>query len=397
MLINEEIVKLAGLEEKSLILLSEPDRVIHFRLREHVPPGYKVLHAYVVYHNSARGPPCKGGVRMASHVTLEETTQLAEIMTYKNALMDLPFGGGKAGIAAPSDLPSEQKKVIMEGFAHEIRYELISGNYVPAPDLGTGPREMAAIFAETHLRECVTGKPVGIGGLPGREEATGYGISVVVERAVKEFLKKELRDVTVAVQGFGNVGSWTCSFLAEKGVKVVGVTDSKGGVINRNGINIAELRKWVKERGSLKGYKGIELSNEELFKLDVDILIPAATGGVINETNVGTVNASLVIEGANAPTTKAADDILKKKGVVVVPDILANAGGVVASYDEWRKGKSGSKTKKEETYATIKGTLLEVFDEVLDTSSKENISLRKAALLTATNRLVDTMRGRGWL
>ncbi|MEW6592259.1 MAG: Glu/Leu/Phe/Val dehydrogenase [Candidatus Hadarchaeota archaeon] len=397
MLINEEIVRLAGLEEKSLILLSEPDRVIHFRLREHVPPGYKVLHAYVVYHNSARGPPCKGGVRMASHVTLEETTQLAEIMTYKNALMDLPFGGGKAGIAAPSDLPPEQKKVIMEGFAHEIRYELISGNYVPAPDLGTGPREMAAIFAETHLRECVTGKPVGIGGLPGREEATGYGISVVVEKAVKEFLKKELQDVTVGVQGFGNVGSWTCSFLADKGVKVVGVTDSKGGVIDRKGINIPELRKWAKECGSLKGCRGVELTNEELFKLDVDILIPAATGGVINETNAGKINSSLVIEGANAPTTKAADEVLKRKGVTVIPDILANAGGVVASYDEWRKGKSGSKTKKEETYATIKETLLEVFDEVLDTSSKENISLRKAALLTATNRLVDTMRGRGWL
>lgn len=397
MLIDDEIVRIVGIDEKALILLSEPDRVIHFRLRKHLPLGYKVVHAYVVYHNAARGPPCKGGIRMASDVTLDETIHLAEIMTYKNALMDLPFGGGKAAIAADSELSPEYKKVLMEGFAHEIRYELISGNYVPAPDLGTSPREMAVIFGETHMRESVTGKPVGIGGLPGREEATGYGLSVVAERSVQEFLGKDLQEVTVGVQGFGNVGSWACTFLAKKGAKVVAVMDRTGGTIDRNGIDVEELKKHAKQRGSVRGYGGRELGNRELLELDVDVLIPAAVGGVITGENAGNVKAKLVVEGANAPVTKDADEILGKRGVIVVPDILANAGGVVASYEEWRKGKSGSRTKREETYATIRETLLEVFDEILDCSSKEKISLRKAALVSAAARLIDTMRGRGWV
>ncbi len=397
MILDEEIMRLVGMSEKARMLLSEPDRLIHFRLRRHLPPGHKIIHAYVVYHNAARGPPCKGGIRMSRDVTLEETIQLAEIMTYKNALMDLPFGGGKAGIMADSGLPPDAKETIMHGFAHEIRYELISGNYVPAPDLGTSPREMAVIFGETHIRESVTGKPVGIGGLPGREEATGYGVSVVAERAAHEFLGKELSDATIAVQGFGNVGSWACTFLAEKGAKIVAVTDGGGGTANREGIDVEELKKYNKERGSVDGYGGKRPSNQELFGLDVDLLIPAAVGGVITKENAGAVKAKLIVEGANAPVTREADEILAQKGVILVPDILANAGGVVASYDEWRKGKSGSKTKREETHATIRETLLEVFREVLDYSSEKKISLRKAALALAATRLLDTMEGRGWI
>lgn len=397
MLLDEEIVRLVGMTEKALMLLSEPDRVIEFKLRRHLPPGYEVVHVYVVYHNAARGPPCKGGVRMSSGVTLEETTQLAELMTYKNALMDLPFGGAKSGIVADSRLPPEAKETLMEGFAHEIRYELTSGNYVPAPDMGTGPREMSVIFGETHIRESVTGKPIGIGGLPGREEATGYGVAVAAERAVREFMGKEPSDVTVGVQGFGNVGYWGCTFLAEKGAKIAAITDSGGGTMRREGIDVQELKKYKKEHGSVDGYGGKHLSNRELLGLDVDLLIPASIGGVITKENVGDIKAKLIVEGANAPITKEADESLAKKGVTIVPDILANAGGVVASYDEWRKGKSGTRTKREETYATIKETILDVFEEVLDYSSREKISLRKATLALATTRLLDTMEGRGWI
>ncbi len=397
MLLDEEIVRLVGMNKKALMLLGEPDRVIHFKLRRHLPPGYDVVHAYVVYHNAARGPPCKGGVRISSDVTLEETIQLAEIMTYKSALMDLPFGGGKAAIVADSRLPPEAKERLMERFAHEIRYELTSGNYVPAPDLGTSPREMAVIFGETHVRESVTGKPIGIGGLPGREEATGYGVAVVAERGARDFLHKELSAVTVGVQGFGNVGSWTCTFLAEKGAKIRAVTDRGGGTMCQKGIDVGELKKYEKEHGSVDGYGGGHLDNRELIGLDVDILIPAAIGGVITKENAGDVKAKLIVEGANGPTTREADDILAQKGVTLVPDILANAGGVVASYDEWRKGKSGTRTKREETYASIKETILDVFEEVLDYSSKEKISLRKAALALAATHLLDTMEGRGWV
>ena len=400
MLLDEEIVRLVGMSEKSLTLLSEPDRVIHFRLRRHLPAQFKVgfpVHVYVVYHCAARGPPCKGGVRMSSDVTLEETIQLAEIMTHKNALMDLPFGGGKAAIVADSQLPPEAKEILVRGFAHEIRYELVSGNYVPAPDLGTSPREMAVIFSETHIRESVTGKPVGIGGLPGRKEATGYGVSVVTRRAVREFLGSEISDITVGVQGFGNVGSWTSTFLAQKGAKIVAITDRRGGILQREGIDIEGLRRYSEKQGSVKGYGGKELSSEELFGLDVDVLIPAAIGSVITKENAGKVKARLIVEGANAPITKEADEVLQKKGIAVAPDILANAGGVVASYDEWRKGKSGTKTKRDETYKTIKGTLLDVFEEVLDYSSKEKTPLRKSALALAATRLLDTMEGRGWV
>ncbi len=397
MLLDEEIVRLVGMNKKALVLLSEPDRVINFKLRRHLPPEYEIVHAYVVYHNAARGPPCKGGIRMSSDVTLEETIQLAEIMTYKNALMGLPFGGAKSGIAADSRLPPEAKGTLMRGFAHEIRDELISGNYVPAPDMGTGPREMSEIFGETHIRESVTGKPVGIGSLPGRDEATGYGVVVAAERAVREFMGKEPSDVTVGVQGFGNVGSWACTFLAEKGAKIVAVTDSRGGTRHQEGIDVEELKKYKKELGSVDGYGGKHLSNRELLGLDVDLLIPASIGGVITKENAGDVKAKIIIEGANVPITREADEILAKKGVTIVPDMLANAGGVVASYDEWRKGKSGTRTKREETYTTVKETLLDVFKEVLDYSSKEKISLRKATLAMAAIRLLDTMEGRGWV
>ena len=397
MILNQKIIDLVGIPKKAVALLSEPDRVIHFRLRRYLPPGHKTIHVYVVYHNTARGPPYKGGVRMSKDVTLEETIQLAELMTYKNALMDLPFGGAKAGIAADSNLPREAKAMIMHGFAHELRYELISGNYVPGPDLGTGPSEMGDIFSETHVRESVTGKPIGIGGLPGRLEATGYGVSVITERAVKEFLGKDLSQITVAVQGFGNVGSWLCHFLAQKGAKIVAVADIGGAVYDPKGLDIEKLREHAKRFGSVKGFEGNQIEGFSIFSVDADVLIPAAIGGVLNLKTAPQVRAKLVVEAANAPTTEDGDRILANKGITVVPDILANAGGVIASYDEWRKAKSGTRTKREETLATVKEILLEEFDEVLKFSHAYQVSMREAALALAASRLVETMRDRGWV
>jgi glutamate dehydrogenase/leucine dehydrogenase len=396
MILDSEIINLVGLPEKAVTLLSEPDRVIHFRLRRHLPPGYKVIHAYLVYHNTARGPPYKGGIRISSDVTMEEVTELAEIMTYKCALLDLPFGGAKAGIAADSKLPREAKSVLMHGFAHEIRYELMSGNYVPAPDLGTSPMEMADIFGETHRKETVTGKPVGIGGLPGRLEATGYGVACVVERAAKEMLGKDVAELTVAVQGFGNVGSWFCTFLSQRGAKIVAATDSTGGVRDPKGLDIEGLREHKTEKGRVEGFTQ-RITNEELFGLDVDVLVPAAKGGAINSANVGSVKAKLVVEAANAPTTPDACLALEKRGTCVIPDILANAGGVVASYDEWRRAKSGTRTKREETFKTLRESLLEAFGETLEFARKHGIFMRKAAIAVAATRLMETMSSRGWI
>lgn len=397
MLLDDEIIRLVGISDRALAILSENDRIIDLRLHAHLPSkGPVSIPAYVVYHNAARGPPCKGGIRMSSEVTLEETIQLAEIMTYKAALMDLPFGGGKASIVADSRLPPQEKGILVREFAHKIRGELTSGAFVPAPDLGTSPREMAVIFGETHMRECVTGKPVGIGGLPGRMEATGYGVAVVAEQAARELLNSELSGLTVGVQGFGNVGSWACTFLSELGAKIIAVTDATGGTVRREGIDMEELKKHVAEHGGVEGYRQ-HLSNEELFKLDVDILIPAAIGGVITGENAGGIKAKLVVEGANAPTTLEGDKILARKDVPLVPDILANAGGVVASYDEWMMAKSGSRTNKEETYSTIRKALLDAFKETLDYSSEHGVSLRKSALALAAERLVGTMEDRGWV
>jgi len=397
MLLDDEIIRLVGISDRALAILSENDRIIDLRLHAHLPSkGPVSIPAYVVYHNAARGPPCKGGIRMSSEVTLEETIQLAEIMTYKAALMDLPFGGGKASIVANSGLPPQEKGILVREFAHKIRGELTSGAFVPAPDLGTSPREMAVIFGETHMRECVTGKPVGIGGLPGRMEATGYGVAVVAEQAARELLNSELSGLTVGVQGFGNVGSWACTFLSEFGAKIVAVTDATGGAVRREGIDMEELKKYSAEHDGVEGY-GKHLSNEELFKLDVDILIPAAIGGVITGENVGGIKAKLIVEGANAPTTREGDKILARKDVLLVPDILANAGGVVASYDEWMLAKSGSRTNKEETYSTIRKALLEAFKETLDYSSERGVSLRKSALVLAAERLIGTMEDRGWV
>jgi len=397
MLLDDEIVHLVGMSDRALAILSENDRIIDIRLHAYLPSkGPVSVPAYVVYHNAARGPPCKGGIRMSSEVTLEETIQLAEIMTYKAALMDLPFGGGKASIVADSGLPPQEKGILVREFAHKIRGELTSGAFVPAPDLGTSPREMAVIFGETHMRECVTGKPVGIGGLPGRREATGYGVAVVAEQAARELLNSELSGLTVGVQGFGNVGSWTCTFLSKLGAKIIAVTDASGGTVNREGIDIGELKEHVAEHGGVEGY-GKHLSNEELFKLDVDILIPAAIGGVITGENVGGVKARLIVEGANAPTTREGDEILARKDVPLVPDILANAGGVIASYDEWMLAKSGSRTNKEETYSTIKKALLTAFGEIMDYSSEHKVSFRRAALALAASRLISTMEDRGWV
>jgi glutamate dehydrogenase/leucine dehydrogenase len=397
MLLDDEVIRLVGISDRALAILGETDRIIDTRLHAHLSgKGPVSVQAYVVYHNAVRGPPCKGGIRMSSDVTLQETIQLAEIMTYKTALMDLPFGGGKASIVAGSELPPQEKATLVREFAHKIRNELTSGAYVPAPDIGTSPREMAVIFGETHMRECVTGKPVGIGGLPGRREATGYGVAVVVEQAAKELLNSELSGLTVGVQGFGNVGSWACTFLSERGAKVVAVTDASGGAVSRDGIDIEELKKHVAKHGGVEGY-GKHLSNEELFKLDVDILIPAAIGGVITRDNAGDIKARLIVEGANAPTAKEADEILSRRNIPLVPDILANAGGVVASYDEWMMAKSGSRTNKEETYSTVRKVLLEAFKETLDYSSAHEVSQRKSALALAAERLIGTMEDRGWV
>ena len=356
-----------------------------------------VADAFVVYHNTARGP-AKGGIRIDKNVTLEETTDLAERMTLKTALAGIPFGGGKSGICLDSTkLDSYMKKEVMKEFVHIIKGDLQTGYYVPAPDMGTGPREMATIYGETHIPECVTGKPLGIGGLPGRKEATGRGVAFSTFYGAKKLLKKDVKGMKVAIQGFGNVGSWTAYFLEEMGAKVVAVSDLNSGLVNMKGFDVKKLMAYYNKSNSLKGYEGDTISNEDLLALDVDVLIPAACENVLTEKTALKVKAKLVVEGANGPTTKEADEVLGSKGVEVVPDFLANAGGVIASYIEWKSAKSGSLTSAAEVFEFIDKTLERCFESLLALKKERKLSNKEAGLVLAINEVITAMENRGWI
>ena len=379
-------------------LLSKSEKEIRFSLNLLLyPDGLIEADAYVVYHNTARGP-AKGGLRIWPTVSLDHTRDLAELMTWKTALVGIPFGGGKSGICLdPRELPRAHKTALVKEYVHMISGEIRSGSYVPAPDLGSTPSDMAVIYGETHMPESVTGKPPRVGGLPGREEATGYGVVEVASLSCETFLKQPLSGTHVAVQGFGNVGKWTCHFLSERGATIVAVSDITGGVYRSDGIPIDELTAYVRRSGGVGGFPGDELTNEQLLSLDVDVLIPAAVENVIDDRNADAIHAKLIVEAANGPTTPAADPILERRGILLVPDILANSGGVVASYVEWRQAKSGAMTRAQETYAAIAEQLGAAFQKVLETAGSRRIPPREAAWVVAVAELVQTMRDRGWI
>lgn len=380
-------------------LLSKPEKEISFSLNLKTGPEAIIEGpSYLVYHNTVRGP-AKGGIRFSPHVTLEETRTLAELMTLKTALVGLPFGGGKAGICLdPKGLTRFEKTAVMKEFVHMIRSELDHGEYVPAPDMGTNATDMALIFGETHMLESVTGKPPRIGGLPGRREATGRSVSRAALLAVEALLDKSPRDASAAVQGFGNVGSHTAMFLQEAGVRVVAASDVTGGVHNGDGLDVSALADHVREGGDISEFQGpTHITNEELLAMEVDLLLPCAMENQVTAANASAVRASAVVEGANHPTTPEADEILEDSNIPVVPDILANAGGVIASYVEWRQAKSGSLTKKQETFEVVDIQITASFQEMLSRHNELGCTLRTACLVGALEELVNAMRDRDWI
>lgn len=379
-------------------LLCKSEKEISFSLNLILhPEGLVETDAYVVYHNTARGP-AKGGVRIWPTVTLEHTRQLAELMTYKTALVGVPFGGGKSAIRLdPREFPAANKTALIKEYVHMIKGELLSGAYVPAPDLGSTPSDMAVIYGETHIPESVTGKPPRVGGLPGRREATGYGVAHIAELSCEALFGEGIAGKRVAVQGFGNVGEWTCRFLQERGAKLVAVSDITGGVYWDAGVPVEALRDHVLQQGGVAGCQGDQITNQELLALDVDVLIPAAVEGVIHEGNAPRVSARLIVEAANGPITPEGEKILNTRGIPVVPDILANSGGVIASYVEWRQAKSGAMTRAQETYATVAEQLEVAFHGVRETAREYGVTDRIAAQVVAVGELIATMRDRGWL
>lgn len=378
-------------EAEDLLRKSEQEVYAHLSLKW----NGKLIQAdtYMVLHNCVRGP-AKGGIRMSGDVDLDETRRLAQLMTYKCALAKIPFGGGKSGICIdPKTLSPEARRALIGEYVHVFNPYLKSGTYVPAPDMGTGPADMAAIYGFTHILECVTGKPYRIGGLPGREEATGYGVACVVKMAAESVLGKDVSEITTAVQGFGNVGRWTAIFLSEWGARVVGVSDASCAVYAESGLPIKDMSSV----GMLDETQLPQIPREDLLQLPVDVLVPAAKGGIIDAELAGKLKAKLVVEAANDPTMPEGDAILQERGIAVIPDILANAGGVIASYIEWRQAKSGSLTEKSETYEAISKQLTRAFKETTDLVNSQGVNYRLASHILAVDEVVQSMRDRGWI
>ena len=397
----EKLGKFMEIPSAARTLLSTSEKEVSFSVNLKLGPNkILIFPGYMVHHNVVLGP-AKGGVRFAANVTLAETRTLAQLMTYKCALMGIPFGGGKSSIAFdPKTISDFERMAIIKEYVHMIMGDLLSGAYVPAPDLGSNPLDMAIIYGETHKPETVTGKPPRLGGLPGRREATGRGVSTAAEIFSGEILNQKINTVTVAIQGCGNVGSYTARFLHEKGARVVAVSDVSGGLYDKNGLPIPEIFDFVRGGKLLSEYpagKIARVDNEAVLELPVDMLIPAAVEDVITRDNADKIQAKLIVEAANGPITREADALLAAKKIPVLPDILANSGGVVASYVEWRNAKSGNQTSAEEVYEFIDGKMEKTLKEVFRLNRELKANHREAAYILSVSELVAAMRERSWL
>ncbi|MGH7267570.1 MAG: Glu/Leu/Phe/Val family dehydrogenase [Candidatus Rokuibacteriota bacterium] len=362
----------------------------------------EVFLGYRVHHNTVLGPT-KGGIRYHPEVTLGETTALAMLMTWKCALMGLPYGGAKGGVACdPGAMSVRELERMTRRYTAEVMLLIGPDLDIPAPDLGTNEQTMAWImdtYAMTQGRTVpgvVTGKPILVGGSAGRREATGRGLVYALGQAVRE-LRMELRGSRVAIQGYGNVGSVAAHLLWREGAVIVGVSDARGGVAHPEGLDIRELFGFAKETGTVAGFPGgASVSNAEVLELPCDVLIPAAVGGQITVENADRIKARVIAEGANGPTTREADEILAERGVLVIPDILANAGGVVVSYFEWVQGLQYYFWRESEINTRLQELIVRAFNQVLGVAKREGVNLRTAALILGIRRVAEGFQLRGF-
>ncbi|HWP49891.1 MAG TPA: Glu/Leu/Phe/Val dehydrogenase dimerization domain-containing protein [Candidatus Limnocylindrales bacterium] len=383
-------------------ILRTPFREIAVQLPVVMDDGrIEVFTGYRVQHNGARGP-YKGGLRYHPDVDLDEVRGLAILMTWKTALMNLPFGGGKGGVQCdPHKMSPRELEQLTRKFT--ARIGLVLGPYrdILAPDLNTDEQVMAWIFDEYSSRHgytpsIVTGKPISLGGSIGRKEATGRGIVYIIQEVLKD-LEIDIKTTTAVIQGFGNVGSYTAQFLYEAGVKILAVSGRDGGIYNPSGLNIPDLIRYVQNHRSVATYPyGDPITNKELLKLECDLLIPAAVGGVITkEDNVLDLKAKIVVEAANCPTTPIADKILQEREIPVIPDILANAGGVVVSYFEWVQNLQQFRWDLDHINRELQAHLIKAYREVRSLAEQEKVTLRTAAHMIAMGRVAEAERIRG--
>ena len=353
-----------------------------------------------VQHNGARGP-YKGGIRYHPSVNLDEVRALASLMTWKTALVDIPFGGAKGGVnCEPGNMTENELQYLTRTFTRKIDMALGIYRDIPAPDVNTNAKVMAWMMDEYGRKNgytpaIVTGKPVALGGSQGRESATGLGVCYVAQRACRDY-KIPLTGARIVIQGFGNVGSWAAKFLTDSGAKVIAVADADAGIINNDGLNIPALTAHVKERKTVMGFgQGDNLPKDKIFGVPCDILIPAALNGVLTETTVEPVQAKLIIEGANNPINPHADHILKERGIPVVPDILANAGGVTVSYFEWTQNLQQFYWDEAEVQKKLEARMDRAYTEVWQMAQKHNVPLRMAAFMVAIKRVHEAVLLRG--
>jgi glutamate dehydrogenase (NAD(P)+) len=361
----------------------------------------EVFTGYRVQYNITLGP-AKGGIRYHPDVSLDEVTALAAWMTWKCAVAHIPFGGGKGGVICdPTRMSRRELEALTRRYVAEIIDAIGPEKDVPAPDVNTNDQVMAWVMDTYSMHvghtstAVVTGKPVEMGGSLGRREATGRGVMIVTREAAKH-LGLDLAGARVAIQGFGNVGSVTADLLAKAGATIIAVTDWKGGVYNAAGLDVPKMLEYVRERKSIAGFPGAEpLDNEQLFALDTDVLIPAALENQITSDNAASIRAKIVVEAANGPTTPDAHKLLHERGVLVVPDILANSGGVTVSYFEWVQDRYGYFWEEREVNERLERKMCEAFDDVLQTSLKYKVDLRTAAYIVAISRVGTVTRMRG--
>ena len=383
-----------GLAPSDRKMLVQPRREVQVEINVELDSGeVETYVGYRVQHDNSRGP-FKGGLRYHPDVDLDEVRALAALMTWKTAVVNIPYGGAKGGISIdPRKRSTKELERITRRFIDSIHDVLGPDKDIPAPDMGTGSREMAWIrnqYEKYHgfSPACVTGKPVEQFGAEGREEATGRGVGILAVKLLGR-LGRKIPGTRVALQGFGNVGAHAAKFLHEAGFKFVAISDQTGAYFNPSGLDVPKMLRWTFEhQNSLMGYSEAErISQDQLLQADVDLLIPAAIGGVIHQQNASQVRAPLILEAANAPTTPEADEILEKKEIMVVPDILANAGGVTVSYFEWVQNQQYYKWGLNRVRQELEFLITQAFEQVWQESVESKCSLRQAAYIIAIRRV----------
>jgi len=411
----KQIANILNIESEIIQELEEPQRLIKFQIPVKMDNRkVKIFYGFRAQHNNALGP-YKGGIRFHPEVSEDEIKALSMLMTWKCSLVGLPFGGGKGGVIVnPLELSESELERLSRGYVNKI-FPLIGPDIdIPAPDINTNPQIMAWMVDEYIKKSKVksqkskikllgtfTGKPLDLWGLEGREEATGYGGVIILEK-LKEKFNLDSKETTLAIQGFGNVGLNFARFAFKKGFKIIAISELEGGIYVSKGLNPEETLKCKETKGKIAGCYcigsvcdanfGKQITNEQLLEMKIDVLVLAAVENVVTKENAPKIKAKYIIEMANGPITSEAEEILEKRRILSVPDILANAGGVTASYFEWLQSKEKKKWKKRKVLEELSATLGKTFDKVWDLSQREKISLRKAAYFIAINKVAKAIK-----